>query len=191
MKYKHLVFTIFLLCLMFNLSAQKLEPSKRFDSLTKACNIEFLKPLDAGYKSIWVGKNSLQQYDFAIRSRKEKLEIRYLIEPHQENNPTFSVPHMKCIQKVLTIASNEQDVVMTGLDISEKSLQEDYNADWGKVFFFRPKAQFSTYKHIKMLALFKEGRGMAYVFFLFDKPTRNLDNRIIALRYNESINPTP
>lgn len=176
----------FLSLLLFSyiqLYSQKIDLNDRFHLLLEETQMEFLKPLDAGYKKSWITKNTIQNYDFAIRSKREKLEIRYLIEPYQANNPSFAAPHIRCMQKVLSIASNDQNVVMTGLDIDPSQLANDFNADWGKLFFFKPKAQFCNYQNVQMLALFKEGQGMAYVFFLFNQAERALDNRLIALRY--------
>ena len=171
----------------FLVQGQKIDQPTHFTDLLDRSGLEFLAPLDAGYKDVTVIKNFLQDYNFAIRSRKEKLEIRYLIEPWQENDPSFQAPHVRCVSKLMNLATNNQEVVMTGLDIDTSQLAEEFNADWGKVFFFQPKPHFSKNQHIKMLALFKEGKGMAYVFFLFDEPSRDLDNRIIALRFKEEL----
>lgn len=173
------------LCLPFGLQAQKIDQSAHFQELLLACQLEFLAPLDAGYKDVSVLRNSVQNYDFAIRSRKEKLEIRYLLEPYQENNPGFETPHIRSIQKLMHLASNEQDFVMTGLDVDPELLKEHFNADWGKIFFFRPKLRFCNYQHVKMLSLFKEGQGMAYIFFLFNEPTRDLNNRMYTIRFRD------
>ena len=178
-------FFFFLFFFPIQLFSQKLDLNDHFLHLLEETQMEFLKPLDAGYKKSWITKNTIQNYDFAIRSKKEKLEIRYLLEPYQAGNPSFSTPHIRCMQKVLSIASNDQSVVMTGLDIDTTQLQNDFNADWGKLFFFKPKAQFCKYQNVQMLALFKEGHGMAYVFFLFNQPERALKNRLIALRYKD------
>ena len=77
--------------------AQKIDQSTQFIDLLETSGLEFLAPLDAGYKDVTVIKNFLQDYHFAIRSRKEKLEIRYLIEPWQENDPSFQAPHIRCV----------------------------------------------------------------------------------------------
>ena len=60
---------------------------------------------------------------------------------------------------------------------------EDFNADWGKVFFFTPKPGFTRKSHCRLLALHKEGKGTAYIFFLFEEPDEVLDHRFLALRF--------
>lgn len=173
------------LCLSTVLQAQKIDQPAQFQELLLACQLEFLAPLDAGYKDVAIIRNRIQDYNFAIRSRKEKLEIRYLLEPYQKHDPSFETPHIRSIQKLMHLASNEQDFVMSGLDVDPELLKDHFNADWGKVFFFRPKHQFSNYEHIKMLSLFKEGKGMAHIFFLFNEPTRDLNNRMYTIRFRD------
>lgn len=179
----------FLLTIGQSLSAQ-IDLSDHFNDLLEAADMEFLEPVEARYKAIRIGKNLFQSYDFAIRSRKEKIEIRYLIEPYDEKNPIADIPHLASIRLLTHLASNSEEAgVITGLDIEAKKLKTDFNADWGKTFFFKTKNSFSTKSHCKMLALFREGRGMAYVFFLFDKVTEDLDRRFLALRFKDEVHP--
>lgn len=173
-----------LLCFVCSLQAQ-IDISPHFSSLLELSQLDFHAPLEAKYKDVSVLKNPWQNYDFAIRSRKEKLEIRYLIVPFKENNPLNSMPHINCMRMVTNLASNSQDVLISGLSIEEEELKEQFNADWGKIFIFQPKAGFSTRTHCKLLALHKEGLGTAYVFFLFNEADQALDNRFYALRFLE------
>ena len=171
--------------LYINTSAQKIDLSEGFNQLLIDAQMEFVYPLEAGYKDIPVYRNGFQRYDYAIRSRKEKLEIRYIIVPYEEHNPKTHFPQVGSMRMLTNLASNNQDLLVTGLDIEAEQLKEEFNADWGKVFFFQPKAGFSRKLHCKMLALHKEGKGTAYVFFLFDDPGRALDHRFLALRYSD------
>ena len=167
----------------------QIDVSDHFNQLLDDADLEFLEPVEAKYKDIRIGKNLYQSYDFAIRSRKEKMEIRYLIEPYNEKDPTADIPHLSSIRLLTHLASNGEEAgVITGLDIEAEKLKTDFNADWGKTFFFKTKTSFSTRSHCKMLALFKEGKGMAYVFFLFDKATNELDKRFLALRFKDEVN---
>lgn len=174
----------FTCCLAYSISAQ-VDISPHFSHLLELSKLDFHAPLEAKYKDIAVLKNPWQTYDFAIRSRKEKLEIRYLVVPYKESNPLNNIPHINCMRMVTNLASNSQDVVITGLSIEEEELKEQFNADWGKVFLFQPKIGFSNRMHCKLLALHKEGVGTAYVFFLFNEADQALDNRFYALRFAE------
>ena len=181
---------ILLTCLVFLFFstltfAQRIDLDDSFTEKLEAAGLEFLAPLDAGYKDIALWRNPYQSFDFAIRSRREKLEIRYLIEPWRAGDRSFLAPHVKATRLLLHLATNDQDMVMTGLDVEPAVLHEQFNADWGKVFFFQPKRGFSHAPNCKMLALFREGKGMAYVLFLFDEPGPELDFRFEALRFVE------
>lgn len=154
-----------------------------FRQKLEAARIDFMEPLESGYKDIRVEENDLVDYDFAIRSRKEKMEIRYLIEPSGSGQALASIPHVQCIRVLSTLATNDERYVMSGIDVGAGDLTRRFNADWGKVFFFKPKEGFSAYQNCKMLALFREGQGMAYVFFLFDEAGPELDYRFYALSF--------
>jgi hypothetical protein len=147
--------------------------------------VEFIAPVDGSYRETPLAPNNFLNCDFSMRSRKEKLEIRYLIEPFDETRHDAYLPHLRAARMLMHLASNDESFVMTGLSIDEDALREQFNADWGKVFFFTPKAGFSPYSQCKMLALYREGAGMAYVFFLFDQAGAELDHRFQALRFDD------
>ncbi|NJK82545.1 MAG: hypothetical protein HC912_00725 [Saprospiraceae bacterium] len=99
-----------------------------------AASMEMVMPLDADYKDVYVLKNDLQAYDFAIRSRKEQLEIRYLIQPYEENDLTVYVPHIQFIRMLTHLATNDQEAIIAIHELSEEELNW-FHADWGKSAF--------------------------------------------------------
>lgn len=166
------------------LSAQ-VDLSPGFDRLLDAANLEFVEPLEARYKDVRVVDNAWQPYDFAIRSRREKLEIRFLIKPYRRDDPLAEAPQLQAIRLLTHLATNDQSFVMRGMEVAERDLREHFNADWGKVFFFTPKPGFTSWKHCKLLALHSEGQGTAFVFFLFNTPGPALDHRFYALNFRD------
>jgi len=177
---------IFFLCLYLAFSLPvtgQVDVSADFKQKLQTAGIEFLEPLENSYKDIRVPRRNFADYDFAIRSRKEKVEIRFRIDPLDLDNPVAYAPHVRSTRMLLHLASNNDNFYMSGLPVRESDLTEQFNADWGKIFFFTPKEDFSIRKECKMLALFREGQGMAYVFFLFDEPSPELDYRFYALRF--------
>ncbi len=161
----------------------QIEFTDTFRRLVESAQIDFYEPTEGSYKEVRLDKHTFQPCDFGIRSRREKLEIRYLVAPYSENNLAFQVPQVECFRMVSHLATNDEDAVVTSLGISEDELRENFNADWGKIYFFQPKESFSERTHCKMLALYAEGKGMVLVFFLFDEPSQELDNRHLALRF--------
>lgn len=158
---------------------------ENFSLLADQMGVDFMAPLDAGYKDIRVYSNRHQNYELAIRSRKEKLEIRYHLETEDERRPMTSLPHIRCIQMISNLASNQEEKVVSALSLPDSLTAADLNADWAKVFFFEPKKDFSTRLTCQMLAMYKEGRGMVFAYFLFDKPPTALDNRLLTIRFEE------
>ncbi|GJM36010.1 MAG: hypothetical protein DHS20C18_50110 [Saprospiraceae bacterium] len=154
-----------------------------FQSRLDQAGLSFIYPADAGYKQRKNGDSPYLDSHYTIRSRKEKMEIRYHVLPYDEHDPTADLPHIKASRLLIHLASNDATKLLTGHNLSSQSLKEDYQADWGKVFYFQPKASFSTYQHCQMLALFREGKGMAYVFFLFNQPQPTIEYRMQALEF--------
>lgn len=175
-----------LLCLLWlytGPAGAQIDLDPDFQEKLEVAGLEFIEPLEARYRDIRVVRNDFLTYDFAIRSRREGLEIRYYVQAAGE--APIDVPHVDAVRLLTHLASNDERFVMSGLDVNETDLREQFNADWGKVFFFTPKEAFSPRRQCKMLALFREGFGSAFVFFLFDEAGPELDHRFYALRFRE------
>lgn len=150
-----------------------------FVNLINDLGIELLLPVDAGYKRIDVLQSDFQPCQLAIYSRKEKLEIRYLVEPFDSNSQAPQLPHIYASRLLLHLASNDDDAVIAGHSLSPETL-ENAGADWGKTFFFKPKTAFSNRQHCQLTALQKHQKGTVYIFLLFDDP----NNPNLAIREN-------
>ncbi|MFN3785550.1 MAG: hypothetical protein ACK4RS_01805 [Thiothrix sp.] len=181
--------TIILLCTLFvqQLTAQ-IDHTPRFSRLLEEAQLDFYEPLENSYRDVPVWKEAAhyQPYDFAIRSRRDHLEIRYQILPYRDNDLKFAAPQVEAVRLAMHLATNQDESIISGFSIDEEELKTDFNADWGKVFIFQPKKSFSNRPHCKMLALYREGKGLAFVFFLFDQPSQEVDNRFVALRFKDN-----
>ena len=167
---------------------QKIDYPTQFNELINQVGIEFYEPADAGYKDIRPIENEYQEYEFAIWSRKEKLEMRYAILPYDEKDIFSANPHILTARALTSIATNEEHANnISAIQLSEEALKRDFNADWGMVYFFQPKPGFSPFPQCRMVALYKEGRGTVLIFHLFVKADNTaLDTRYYALRFVES-----
>jgi len=168
---KKTIFYFLLLCLFCgsHLSAQ-LAITPDFQTKLAATGLSFLTPVEHHFKNAKVYKNNLQPYDFAIRQKKDKVEIRYLVIP-DTGIIAGGYPHINFGNRTMTLASNEDDEVastISVLQLSEKTLTEKYHADWGAISFFTPKKSFSDMRHCKMVGLYREGLGYVYTFFLYN-----------------------
>lgn len=175
---------LFSLALPIFLSAQNIAYPKNFKKLLKAANIDFFEPLESRYKDFAIQKNDLARYDFCMASRKEKMEIRYSIIPWSEENFMSQNPHLLIMRTVSSIATNEQEYIITATQMNKFDLQNDFNADWGMTYFFRPKEAFSSQPHCRVIGLHKEGKGTAIIYYLFDDVKNEaLNTRYYALRF--------
>lgn len=182
MKFLHL--TIFMLFLSQAIFTQRIDYPVQFNELLSQVGIEFHEPADAGYKDIRTIENEYQEYEFAIWSRKEKLEMRYAVLPYDEKDVFSANPHILTARALTSIATNEEDSNISAIQLTEKALERDFNADWGMVYFFKPKIGFSAHAHCRMVALYKEDRGTVLIFHLFEKASNEaLDTRYYALRF--------
>jgi hypothetical protein len=183
MKSFHFLFTALL---PLSVCGQKIDYPPLFTQLLAETSIEFFEPIDAGYRSINLPPNEFQNCQFAIRSNKEDLEIRYFIMPWDEDNPLSLNPHVATFRALTNIATNADEAVISAIRPGREDLLEDFNAGWGMVYFFRPKPAFSNQPMCRMLALYKEGRGTVFVFYLFKDPGNvALDRRYRTLRFSE------
>lgn len=181
---KNITYLILITCCS-RIYAQKTLPSPSFDMLLEDAKIELFTPIDTDYKSINISKdyNAFQHYDWAIRSRKEKLEIRYLIQPIDTTKAFYFPPNANFMRTLTHLASNSGEQVIAVHSVDEKDLKEVFHADWGKEVLFIPKENFATQTYCRMLMLHKEEVGDVFVFFLFNTPSEDLDNRYYALEF--------
>ena len=141
---------------------------------------ELLYPVDADYKPLYIPEDLFQPYDYAIRSGKEGVEIRFLFLPEMGNEPHAQV---NSYRMALHIGDNETSTSFTARELTERELKEVFNADWGRVYILKPKADFSVQQYCRFLVLHKHDQGIICVFYLFDKPSLAIDQRLHMVRY--------
>ncbi len=75
-----LILLLLLCCGAASSATGQVKQDPDFAARLEQAGLELLLPIDSDYRSLPVWRNDLQSYDFAIRSRREKLEMRYLID---------------------------------------------------------------------------------------------------------------
>jgi len=141
---------------------------------------ELLYPVDSDYKPLYIPEGLFQAYDYAIRSSKEEVEIRFLFLPEMGNEPHAQV---NSYRMALHIGDNGTSTSFTARELTERELKEVFNADWGRVYILKPKMAFSMQQHCRFLVLHKHDQGIICVFYLFDKPSLAIDQRLHLVRY--------
>ena len=177
-------FSTLIMLLMFGtFSFAQIKMNTDFEAILKEAQISFNEPTENLYKTKKGYKNPIYNCNFAIKAKKSDLEIRYAfnqINP-QESQNTF--PHIISMNTANHIASNHENSEIVVQSITDEDLKKNFKADWACVFYFTPKTSFSNKRNCKMLALYKEGKGLVYTFFLFNKPSIELDHQFYSLSF--------
>lgn len=149
-----------------------------FQTQLETYGLQLSVPVENQYKAI-KNKSQLRTCDYAVSKRNGDLEIRFIIIP----SDSIFFPHMNAMSLITTLATNEQETVISLLSVGANNLDESYKADWGLQAYFTPKSSFSEKQHCKLLALYKEEKAMAYLLYLFDEPTEELEQQRYILQF--------
>lgn len=154
-------------------------------------NLDFYQPVENQFKTLSVVNNDMQPYDFALRHKKAKVDIRYQIVP-DSGMIAGGYPHIEFTTRAIHLANNEDDEASSTISIhqiSETDLNQKYHADWGAIAFFKPKLSFAPFQHCKLVALYREGAGYCYTFYLFNKAATDLEVVYDLMKFRERIQP--
>ncbi len=171
----------FFLLLGSSLCAQ-LDLPPEFVHLLDSLDIRFTAPLDSDFRETMLHDNDYLIDDFAVYSRREKLELRFHVQPIGENDRYYQLPQVAATTLAMNLGSNDEDAVTAVHSFSEEEL-DLYQADWARMYTFRPKRSFSEKEQAQLIALYREGRGMAYTILLFDRAPDTLEGRQLSLRF--------
>jgi hypothetical protein len=164
-------------CLLFftfsNNVFTQIKMSKSFSQKLEKMDLDFLAPLENSYKKVKASESIIVDFDFEIKAKKADMKIGFALFPEGKNALIF--PHIKVSNMAISAATNENEEARLVLHEMSKENLKNYHADWGAVVFFQPKRIFSDKDHCKMLALYREGKGLVYIFYLFDKASEEVD----------------
>ena len=181
MKQFYLILAVLLVNITATFAQIKMDAS--FEQIIKDFHLSFNEPTENSYKTVKLSKNNIFNCDFSIKAKKGDLEIRYAVYKLDKEENKVAFPHIISMNTVNHIASNHLDSDIVVQYITDEDLKSNFKADWAATFYFNPKHQFSKKKNCKMLALYKEGIGLVYVFFLFNKSSIELDNQFYSLSF--------
>ncbi|MGB3800731.1 MAG: hypothetical protein WA952_13025 [Lewinella sp.] len=151
----------------------------RLDSL----DMRFNAPLDSDYREKTLrDENRWLDDHYTMSSRREKLEIRFHLDPEQLGDRYYGLPHLAATTLAMNLGSNDEDAVTAVHSFGTEEMAI-YNADWARMYTFRPKRSFSNKEQAQLIALYREGRGLAYTILLFDDAPDTLDGRQLSLRF--------
>ncbi|WP_026232337.1 hypothetical protein [Neolewinella persica] len=150
--------------------------------LLDSLDIRVNHPFDADFKLLRNPENDYLADQLTVRSKTEKLEIRLHLRPETANDLYYQRPHMRVGLLVMNLASNADDAVTTVHSFDDEELAV-LNADWARMYTFRPKTSYSPHATAQLIAIYKADRGLAYTVLLFDDAPDTLEGRQLLLRF--------
>lgn len=117
-----------------------------------------------------------------LYARAEKLEMRFHLRPEQAGDPLAKRPQLRVHTLAMNLGSNDEDAVTSVHSFGEEELNA-LNADWARMYTFRPKRSFSERQHAQLIAAYRAGRGLVYTILLFDRAPGSVEDRQLTLRF--------
>ncbi|MFT7605063.1 MAG: hypothetical protein ACI8VT_002656 [Saprospiraceae bacterium] len=180
--FKKLILILGIIISFQPMSFSQVKFSESFAATLNQMDLDIAIPVERSYRNKQVQKKSFFNSALTIRSRKKKIEIQYALFPDHQ----FLVPNVQTTSTLASLASNEEIYATIAIHkIKEEDLSEAFNADWGSLVYFQPKRSFSRFRYGKLLSLYKKGRGLIYVLFLFDEADEDLENQFYSVRFRD------
>ena len=179
---KRLLLLSLLLCFFPPLLPAQLPLTPEFEALLDSLDVRVNHPFDAGFKLRDNPENDYLADQLTVYSRSEKLEMRFHLRPEDERDLYYQRPHLRASMLVMNLGSNDEDAI-TAVHSFDEEERAVLNADWARMWTFRPKRSYSERGTAQLIAAYKEGRGLIYTVLLFDKSPGTLEGRQLMLRF--------
>jgi len=178
---RSLVFSFLFFAFLPLLPAQ-LPLTPEFRILLDSLDVRVNHPFDDGFKLMKNPENDYLEDQLTVYSKDEKLEMRFHLRAENERDLYYQRPHLRASMLVMNLGSNDEDAVTAVHSFGEEELAV-MNADWARMWTFRPKRSYSDRATAQLIAAYKEGRGLVYTVLLFDKAPETMEGRQMMLRF--------
>lgn len=149
-------------------SAQSFNDLPKLDKLLNEIGINFLMPVENQFSISKSKKNKFFKYDFKMVDRSKEIETLIALIPDDESS-LMNFPHIKFQNLLANLTPNTDRQQVPVYSWGEKELKER-NADWGAEAYFTAREEITKFPHTKLIAFYKEGRGMVVMAHCFDDP---------------------
>ena len=163
--------------------------STGFDALLDEAELQFDPP--AGYRELPPGRTEVFDYEKAVRSPGDELEIRLAVRPLKRLRIDYDDPHgaVPDPNHIFPLVFESLASRLAGgrhapsNPYPPEQARERFNADWAAAAVFDTSADFDTrYRQGLLLAIHRNKVSDAYVVFLFDDYTAVRDDLKALLR---------
>ena len=115
------------------------------------------------YRLVPVSSNPDMEFDLALRSPSVDLEIRYAIREGIQSWEELAFATLLNVGR-----ADPASAELARFDVN--AVREEFNADAGVSGAFEPRETFAGEWDLGlMVAIWSEGRGMAYIFYLYNR----------------------
>jgi hypothetical protein len=159
--------------------------SPDFTEKVERLELEFFTPVERRIKTKKLLKDDFLEYDLVLRSRNQ-LEIRYILQPFDNQQNTVLHPHVELTRMVASVASNDEEEEILINAFSGSEAKREYGADWGLFADFVPKRSFSGFPKARIMSLYKEEKGLVNCIILYK--TEDLEGFLgLPLRFKSAV----
>ena len=191
-KYITFVFIIFASTLCFTCTSNK---------FLKLCNYsDMTYSIPVGFNPVEVKQNPDLLYQYAIKHKNKKLEIRYSIFPLKDEIEAYNAGLKdKTKNKIVLIDPNldhELVAISAAMNISRSpitqenntfkpdAVKQDFNADWVTSYYIENNSEYGGgYQYSLVVAIHKKNIANAFIVFLFDDD-KDIRNEMFSSFYN-------
>jgi hypothetical protein len=137
-----------------------------------------------GYDFVAPVENPVMAYDLALRHSSGRVEARWAVVPVAEGEIVDPTVYVTAVLANVAAEVGAPLQVFPTADVGR-----DYRANWGALAVIKPKPGFADgYSFAIMVALYREGKGLVYAFFLCqdleaDKPL--MSSAFSALKFRD------
>jgi hypothetical protein len=158
--------------------------SPAFSAIMDSIGVTIIQPLSGDFQIRPNQKNDYLDDQLTVYSKKEKLEIRFSLRAVPPNDIYNRMPNFLAGTLALNLGSNDEDAVTSVHSFGEEELAV-FNADWAVMYTFRPKRSYSERTNAQLIAIYREGVGMAYTVLLFEKTPPTIEDRQLSLSFSQ------
>ncbi|MEM6397934.1 MAG: hypothetical protein AAF741_16410 [Bacteroidota bacterium] len=185
MKFSQVILGIYVL-LTLNLEGQTILFEESFLEELAQMELTFIPPLEGDFKIRPNENLRILEIDQTLWSKSEKLEVRIALVSVAELGELAELPDMAARLLVMDIASNDEYASPIAIHRFGDEEMAHFQADWARQYTFQPKPGQIPFQTVQLTALFRRGRGMAYLIMAFNRAPETLDARQKMLRFKEN-----
>lgn len=148
------------------ISQHPIQYTAAFTHLIEEHHLVFDLPESSWYKVTSRQADALTGYDLILESHREKMEIRYRLQP--ANNMSDGDFRRQFIAMLSTLATNDDDAYMAFNQIGSYLAMDRYHAERAMIARFQTKYEVSPLRYARMLQLYHSWYGIITCLVLYE-----------------------